>query len=524
MVRVSAVFVAACMMLICASFGAVLYLTFGLPATGAVVSAIAALTGVAVCMVTANTWRGRFASPGQIVELSRGVADLARQVVELGRRVAAMEGKVADAIEQADAATEPLTAEIGEIGVLIKQLAEAVSSHESVLQNAGTLSSSGAPPAAPAFDPGAGAEAPYQGPSSAAEPKPVAARRREVGPASGPADDVHKGDPAASVHKAGSVPDPDLGFKGFSVEAATGAVREAIEANRLEFLLQPILTLPQRKVRFYEALTRLRTAEGELLTASDFIDAAEAGGLTPRIDHLMLFRSVQVARRLMAKNRDVGLFCNLSTSTLADATFFPQIIEFLEANRATAPALVMEVTQAAYRTLGPLESESVTALMGLGFRFSMDHVTDLKFELRDLAERGFRFVKVPAALLLNRHGMSAADIHAADLTGLLSRFGIDLIAEKIESEGTVVDLLDYEVRFGQGYLFSPPRPVRADLLQARAVADAPPAAEAEVPPEAEPVGPGVTPRPNVTDPRLAALQRPTALAQIARAVVARKTQ
>ena len=29
----------------------------------------------------------------------------------------------------------------------------------------------------------------------------------------------------------------------------------------------------------------------------------------------------------------------------------------------------------------------------------------------------------------------------------------------------VVDLLDFDVRFGQGFLFSPPRPVRAEALQ-----------------------------------------------------------
>ncbi len=125
-------------------------------------------------------------------------------------------------------------------------------------------------------------------------------------------------------------------------------------ANRLEFFLQPIFTLPQRKVRFYEALARLRTADDELLTASDFVHAAEAGGLMPRIDNLMLFRCVQVARRLMSKNRDVGLFCNLSASTLVDAAVFPQLTEFMEANRAVAPALMLELTQAAYRTTGPI--------------------------------------------------------------------------------------------------------------------------------------------------------------------------
>jgi cyclic-di-GMP phosphodiesterase TipF (flagellum assembly factor) len=94
----------------------------------------------------------------------------------------------------------------------------------------------------------------------------------------------------------------------------------------------------------------------------------------------------------------------------------------------------------------------------------MDHVTDLRMGPRDLAERGLRFVKVPAPLLLNRNG-GAADIHAADLSDLLGRHGISLVAERIETEATVVDLLDYDVRFGQGFLFSPPRPVRAEALQ-----------------------------------------------------------
>jgi cyclic-di-GMP phosphodiesterase TipF (flagellum assembly factor) len=82
-----------------------------------------------------------------------------------------------------------------------------------------------------------------------------------------------------------------------------------------------------------------------------------------------------------------------------------------------------------------------------------------------LTARGFRFIKAPALLLLNRVGNATSNIHPADFSDLLGRFGIDLIAERIESESIVVDLLDYDVRFGQGFLFSPPRPVRAEALQ-----------------------------------------------------------
>jgi cyclic-di-GMP phosphodiesterase TipF (flagellum assembly factor) len=185
----------------------------------------------------------------------------------------------------------------------------------------------------------------------------------------------------------------------------------------------------------------------------------------PKIDNLMMFRCVQVVRRLLAKNREIGLFCNLSTSTLVDAETFSQFTEFMEANKAIAPALVFEFTQSALRQMGPIENESLAALAERGYRFSLDNVTDLRIEPRDIAERGFRFVKVQSSLLLNRAGATLSDIHPQDFAGLLSRHGIELIAAKIESEAAVVDLLDYDVKFGQGFLFSPPRPVRPEVMQ-----------------------------------------------------------
>jgi cyclic-di-GMP phosphodiesterase TipF (flagellum assembly factor) len=59
----------------------------------------------------------------------------------------------------------------------------------------------------------------------------------------------------------------------------------------------------------------------------------------------------------------------------------------------------------------------------------------------------------------------------------LHRHGIRLIADKIEAENQVVELLDFDLSFGQGFLFSPPRPVRAEALQGvaeRTEATAPP--------------------------------------------------
>ncbi|MGB3867327.1 MAG: EAL domain-containing protein, partial [Xanthobacteraceae bacterium] len=257
--------------------------------------------------------------------------------------------------------------------------------------------------------------------------------------------------------------------------ALVRTIRAAIDANQIEIYLQPIVTLPQRKVRFYEAVTRLRDAGGQVLAAEDFIATAEAAALMGRIDHSVILRCVQVLRRLTVRNKDAGIFCNVSHMTLADPANFAQCLDFLDANRALAPSFVLEFKQGAFNRLGAVEREHLAALAQRGFRFSLDHVEDLRIEPRDLADRGVRFIKVPAALLLDPRHAAGADIHAADLADLLGRFGIDLIAERIEGERAVVDLLDYNVRFGQGFLFAAPRPLRpeADAAGHGAAAAAP---------------------------------------------------
>ena len=180
------------------------------------------------------------------------------------------------------------------------------------------------------------------------------------------------------------------------------AVKTAVEENRIDIFLQPMVTLPQRKVRYYEAVTRLRDDKDALLAADDFIAVAEAAGLIGRIDHMVMLKCVQVLRRLMVRNKEVGVFCNVAAATLAHPTVFAQCLDFLEANRALAPSFVLEFKQATFRNLGPTETEHLAALAQRGFRFSIDHVTDLRIEPRELADRGVRFIKVPAALLLDR--------------------------------------------------------------------------------------------------------------------------
>lgn len=239
-------------------------------------------------------------------------------------------------------------------------------------------------------------------------------------------------------------------------------IQRALIENRIDLHLQPVVSLPQRKLRFYEALTRLRTADGALIMPNQYLRVAEHAGLISTVDNLLLFRCVQFIRRLTARQKDVGVFCNISSHSLNDVTFFPQFVDFMRAHRDLAPQIVFELPQAAWDGMGVGEAASVKALADLGFAFSMDRVTHLEFDLDRLRARNVRFVKATPALLLEPDVQIAGGIRAEDLGTLLSRHGIALVGEKIETERQVVDLLDFAIAYGQGYLFGEPKPLRED--------------------------------------------------------------
>src|SRR5271156_5952842 len=94
MVRISAIFIAGCMVLIAASLGALLFLRFGLSLTNSALVAVGLLAVLAVYNVIAGRKQDRAEVSNQVSSIARGSGDLARQIAEFGRRLVAMESRV----------------------------------------------------------------------------------------------------------------------------------------------------------------------------------------------------------------------------------------------------------------------------------------------------------------------------------------------------------------------------------------------------------------------------------------------
>src|SRR6202012_2417334 len=131
-------------------------------------------------------------------------------------------------------------------------------------------------------------------------------------------------------------------------------VQEALAENRVDLYLQPIVALPQRRTQYYESFSRLRDETGRVMMPAEYLSVAEPGGLVTAIDNLLLFRCVQIVRRLAKQERKGGSFCNISSASLGDEEFFPSFMNFLAANKDLAGSLIFEMGQSAFTQRGAL--------------------------------------------------------------------------------------------------------------------------------------------------------------------------
>lgn len=247
---------------------------------------------------------------------------------------------------------------------------------------------------------------------------------------------------------------------GFTDATILNIVREGIRNDRIDLFLQPVVTLPQRRPRYYECYSRIRAADGAMILPAQYIELARDHGLLRAIDNVLLFRCVQLVRKAQRHNHDLGFFCNISMQTLSDRSFFPQFISFMEENRSLASRLTFELAEEDVDSQWKFIDGDMAHLSRFGFRFSMDRVRNMGLDPSLMASRHFKFVKIDVNTLLARARANRRNMRV--FKNELDRNGIDLIVEKVETQEQLVELLDLGIYFAQGFLFGEPRLSRKD--------------------------------------------------------------
>ncbi len=239
--------------------------------------------------------------------------------------------------------------------------------------------------------------------------------------------------------------------EGVDQETLLKIVRGALTENRVDLYLQPIVALPSRRHVHYECFSRVRDEEQRVLYPQHFLPVAASTGLMGTVDNLLLFRLIQLVRKLGKRRAGVKFFCNIAEGSVEDEEFFPQFVDYMVANREFAQRMVFEFSQSYFLGLSGDTRRLLDMLGRAGYRFSIDRVENLSFTPEDLRALDVGYVKIPVSLLLAGDEGTARALRRRDILP---------IAEKVEAETEVVELLDRNVPLAQGFLFGEPRLAR----------------------------------------------------------------
>lgn len=239
-------------------------------------------------------------------------------------------------------------------------------------------------------------------------------------------------------------------------------VQKALANNEIEQYLQPIVSLPQRRTLGYELMPKLRTADGVLHDADDFLHYEDQTGTISELEQFLIRQAANIVHRANITGDPTNLFVPISLALLRDAEQCEGIASLMASNRAVAVSIMLMLPEATYESLNGADKQALEMLVKSGAGVCLDNVRSLRLTFQYVAERGVKYVKADAQAYI-QNPLDFTDFHRADLADYVERFDIGLIMDNVTSEDHVLELLDDKIPFAQGQHIAPASPVRPDL-------------------------------------------------------------
>jgi EAL domain-containing protein (putative c-di-GMP-specific phosphodiesterase class I) len=239
------------------------------------------------------------------------------------------------------------------------------------------------------------------------------------------------------------------------------AVRQALRRNEFHVVYQPIVETASRELVGVEALLRWQHPKWGAISPASFMEEVESSELLgPVTQFVMRTAIVEMSQRPPAIPLRIAV--NVAPGDLERRGFVAQV-EALADGLPAGVTLVLELTERFLLGESARTGAIFSALRAKGVRFAIDDFGTQHSNLDLLGRFRFDYVKI------DRQFVNEADRGGADLiAGIVSvakHYGLQVIAEGVETESQHIALRAAGVPFAQGYLYQ--RPVKAEQVAQR---------------------------------------------------------
>lgn len=121
------------------------------------------------------------------------------------------------------------------------------------------------------------------------------------------------------------------------------SMRAGLRDGTFELAFQPVVAVAGGEEPQFQALLRMRDADGSLKQAGVLVPAAESAGLMPEIDRWVLAQAIERLHRRHESRRALRLFVTQSSRSLADENHAQWLLQQLASQPVTDGSLVIDL-------------------------------------------------------------------------------------------------------------------------------------------------------------------------------------
>jgi diguanylate cyclase (GGDEF)-like protein/PAS domain S-box-containing protein len=238
-------------------------------------------------------------------------------------------------------------------------------------------------------------------------------------------------------------------------------VRHALEEGRFRLYCQNIVPLAKGGGggAHYEILLRMVDDEGNVMRPGAFIAAAERYHLMPAVDRWV----VENAFSLLGARRGGGsevFSINLSGQSLDDDEFLGFVIDQLERHDVSPETVCFEITESVAALNLMVARRFMSILRGMGCRFALDDFGKGMASFAYLKNLEVDYIKIDGMFVKDLADDEVGYAMVESINKIGHIMGVQTIAEFVESQAVLEQLITLGVDHVQGYQLGRPRPLQ----------------------------------------------------------------
>lgn len=234
-------------------------------------------------------------------------------------------------------------------------------------------------------------------------------------------------------------------------------IQNAISENRLIMYRQKIVSLLNHSARDkYELLVRMKDTDGNIITAGDFIPAAERFGLMPIFDRWVFTHALENFRTLSPSGETYAI--NVSGQTIDDPGFEDFLIDLIKKHKVPPSRLCIEITETtAIKNISRME-DILPRVRQLGCMLALDDFGVGMSSFSYLKKFKADYIKIDGSFIrdLDQNPISMSIVSA--IVDMSRQMGIAIVAECVGSQAILDVLREKGVQYGQGFFLGLPEP------------------------------------------------------------------